>query len=174
MFEIALLGHPILRAPVAQIENVQDEHIQEFISELFQACAYYDGLGLAAPQVFRSLDIFVIASKPNRRYPDAEWIAPFAVINPIIHQYATEQDVACEACLSIPGIRAFVKRPIAVTVSYTTAAGERVKQSLTGFLARAFQHEYDHVRGKVYLDRVESTQSIIAHDEYLRQLKERE
>lgn len=90
------------------------------------------------------------------------------MINP---QFAALSDVkqkGWEGCLSIPGIRALVPRYSEIEITYTNEQSERVVLVLTDFVARVFQHEYDHLDGKVYLDSIESTLDIVAESEYLK------
>jgi len=93
---------------------------------------------------------------------------PTAVINPKIISASKEIAKDWEGCLSVPGIRALVPRHTSILVEYTTVTGKKVKKQYKDFIARIFQHEYDHLEGKVFLDRIESTKDIITDKEYLR------
>lgn len=163
---IAQLGNPILRQQAQLIENVRDERPQRLINDLIATTAASNGVGIAAPQVCESYRLFIVASRPNPRYPNAPEMEPTAMINPRIIAHSTEVVKGWEGCLSIPGIRGLVPRYQAIEVEYTTRDGELHRQELTDFVARIFQHEYDHLEGIVFLDRVESTHDLITEQEY--------
>jgi peptide deformylase len=91
---------------------------------------------------------------------------PTAMINPRIIAHSTERVKGWEGCLSLPGIRGLVPRYQAIEVEYITRDGQLHQQELTDFVARIFQHEYDHLDGIVFLDRVESTHDLMTEQEY--------
>ncbi|MBD2292002.1 peptide deformylase [Anabaena sphaerica FACHB-251] len=163
---IIQLGNPILRRKAAWVENIDDEHIQKLIDDLIVTVSQANGVGIAAPQVAESYCLFIVASRPSSRYPDAPEMDPTAMINPKIIAYSTEIAKGWEGCLSVPGIRGLVPRYQAIEIEYTDRHGKRGKQELTDFVARIFQHEYDHLEGKVFLDRVESTEELMTEAEY--------
>lgn len=163
---IAQLGNPILRKPAQLVENIQDQQLQNIIDALIVTVAASNGVGIAAPQVSEPYCLFILASRPNPRYPDAPEMEPTAMINPQIIAHSTEIVNGWEGCLSIPGIRGIVPRYQAIEVEYTTRQGKRNRQKLTDFVARIFQHEYDHLKGIVFLDRVEKTQNLMTEQEY--------
>ncbi len=107
-----------------------------------------------------------MASQPNKRYPNAPKMQPKAIINPKILSYGDEVEKDWEGCLSLPNVRGKVPRPTKIEVRYLTQNGEVVEEVLEGFLARIFQHEFDHLNGKVFIDRVESTLDIVMEREY--------
>lgn len=163
---IAQLGNPILRQKAQDINNIQDEGIQNLIDALIVTATASNGVGIAAPQVSESYRLFIVASRPNPRYPNAPLMKPTAMINPQIIAHSTEIVNGWEGCLSIPGIRGLVPRYQAVEVEYTTRDGKQNRQELTDFVARIFQHEYDHLDGIVFLDRIKNTQDLITEQEY--------
>ncbi|MGI8501196.1 MAG: peptide deformylase [Hassallia sp.] len=164
--KIIQLGNPILREKAADIENIQDEQIQKIIEDLLVTVADSNGVGIAAPQIAEQKRLFIIASRPNPRYPNAPKMEPTAMINPKITGHSNEVIKGWEGCLSIPGIRGLVPRYQMIEVEYTDRNGKFKKQELTDFVARIFQHEYDHFEGIVFLDRVESTFDIMTEQEY--------
>jgi peptide deformylase len=91
---------------------------------------------------------------------------PTAMINPKITAHSTEVVKGWEGCLSVPGIRGLVPRYQAIEVEYTDRNGKLQKQELTDFVARIFQHEYDHLDGIVFVDRLENTLEMITEQEY--------
>ncbi|MFP4574218.1 MAG: peptide deformylase [Coleofasciculus sp.] len=170
--EIAQLGNPILRQLARPIDNVQDESIQQLIEDLKAQAVAANGVGIAAPQVSQSCRLFIVASRPNPRYPNAPTMEPTAMINPQIVAHSAEVVKGWEGCLSIPGIRGLVPRYQAIEIEYTNQQGKPQRQQLTDFVARIVQHEYDHLNGIVFLDRVESTQDLITETEYQRRIGE--
>lgn len=164
--EIIQLGNPILRETAAIVESYSDKSLRKLIKELIKTTVKHKGVGIAAPQVSRSLRLIIIASHPTPRYPHAPQMEPTAMINPHLLTHGTETEKAWEGCLSIPGIRGLVPRYKNIAVEYTDIQGKTCHQELTDFVARIFQHEYDHLQGIVFLDRVESTQEIITELEY--------
>jgi peptide deformylase len=128
------------------------------------------GVGIAAPQVGKTVQLIVVASRPTLRYPHAPTMDPMAILNPQILSRSPELDLEWEGCLSIPGIRGLVVRSRRVVVAYLDRYGQAQEREFTGFPARIVQHEYDHLLGQVFLDRVESTQALISEQEYLKQM----
>ena len=124
------------------------------------------GVGIAAPQVYEPVAIFIVASRPTPRYPDAPLMEPEVVINPEILERSDEVVKGWEGCLSIPGIRGEVRRHRHIRVRYQTVAGPVVETRFSDFVARIVQHEDDHLRGIVFLDRLESTRDVITEKEY--------
>lgn len=163
---IIQLGNPILRQKAEFVNNIEDKTIQKLIDDLLITVSEANGVGIAAPQVAVGYRIFIVASRPNLRYPHAPLMEPTAMINPRIVNYSDEIVKDWEGCLSIPGIRGLVPRYKTIEVEYTDRYGKLEKQELTDFVARIFQHEYDHMSGLVFLDRVESTFDIVTEQEY--------
>ena len=163
---IVQLGSSILRQQAQIIENIQNEWLQQLIDNLIATATASNGVGIAAPQVSGSYRLFIVASRPNPRYPNAPEMEPTAMINPRIIAHSSETIKGWEGCLSIPSIRGLVPRYQAIEVEYTTRDGQLHQQELTDFVARIFQHEYDHLEGIVFLDRVESTNDLMSETEY--------
>ncbi|BAY42518.1 peptide deformylase [Scytonema sp. HK-05] len=166
LLPIIQLGDPILRQKATLVENINDDRIQKLIDDLTATVAQANGVGIAAPQVAESCRLFIVASRRNPRYPNAPSMEPTAMINPKIIASSTEIVKGWEGCLCIPGIRGLVPRSQAIEVEYTDRNGKLQKQELTDFVARIFQHEYDHLDGIVFLDRLESTLDIITEQVY--------
>ncbi|MEM6754291.1 MAG: peptide deformylase [Cyanobacteria bacterium P01_C01_bin.38] len=163
---IIQLGNPILRRKAEFIQDIDSKKIQKLIDDLLLTVKEANGVGIAAPQVANSSRVFIVASRPNLRYPNAPSMEPTAMINPRIVDCSNELVKDWEGCLSIPGIRGLVPRYRTIEVEYTDRYGSLVHQKLTDFVARIFQHEYDHFEGLVFLDRVESTLDIVTEQEY--------
>lgn len=166
---IAQLGHPVLRQRAKQVDDILGFECQQLIKTMMATVAEAGGLGIAAPQVHHSLRIFIMCSKPNQRYPDAPLMEPTAIINPEICEYSTEVEKGWEGCLSVPSIRGLVPRHKSITVKYFDQNGVEHIKELTSFIARIFQHEFDHLNGLTFMDRVESNQDLISEREWYRQ-----
>lgn len=166
LLQIAQLGNPVLRQQSQFVNNIQDQRLQQLIDALIATAVASNGVGIAAPQVSQSFRLFIVASRPNPRYPNAPQMEPTAMINPQIIAHSPEVVKGWEGCLSVPGIRGLVPRYEGIEVEYTNRNGKIHRQVFTDFVARIFQHEYDHLDGIVFLDRVESTQDIMAEQEY--------
>jgi peptide deformylase len=166
--QIAQLGQPVLREVAGRIADVADPAVQALIDDMLVTVADANGVGIAAPQVFEPFSLFIVASRPNPRYPDAPEMEPTAMINPEILRASGEKEKGWEGCLSIPGLRGLVPRHARIAVRYLTRSGELREEEYSGFLARVFQHEFDHVNGMLFIDRVESTLELMTEKEYLR------
>ena len=166
LIRVAELGNPILRKKAKKVKDIKDKKIKKLIKELLTVLLKINGVGMAAPQLFQSQRIFIVASHPNKRYPHAPMMKPLVVINPKIISYNNKKEKGWEGCLSIPEVRALVPRFTEINVEFTNKTGKRVKKTFKDFIARIFQHEYDHLEGLVFLDRVEGNKDIISDSEY--------
>jgi peptide deformylase len=166
--QIAQLGQTVLRSETSLIDDPFDPLVQSIIEDMLATVAEVGGVGIAAPQVFEPLRLFIVASSPNPRYPHAPAMEPKPMLNPEILWLSDETEKGWEGCLSIPGIRGPVPRSVKIGVSYLTRDGIRREEELSGFLARIFQHEYDHISGLVFLDRVEDNSELVTEREYQR------
>jgi peptide deformylase len=172
--QIALLGHPVLRTTAAPVPLPASDPIRALVDDMRVTLHEADGVGIAAPQVYESAALFIVASRPNPRYPDAPLMEPEIVVNPEIVERSAELAKDWEGCLSIPGIRGNVPRHRRIRVRYQTLEGDEVERELSDFVARIFQHEDDHLRGIVFLDRLESTGDVISEREYQKRFARRE
>lgn len=167
---ICELGNPVLRNQAHPVENIREERIQTLIDHLIVTAAQANGVGIAAPQVGVGDRLFIIASRPTLRYPQAPVMEPTAMINPKIINHSDGTIKGWEGCLSVPGIRGLVPRYQALEVEYINREGKLCHQHLTDFVARIFQHELDHLNGIVFVDRVESTQDLVTEAEYQKRI----
>ncbi len=166
--EITELGNSVLRRRADTVKDIRDKKIQKLIDDMVATVAEAHGAGLAAPQVDSSLRIFVMAEHPGERYPDAGEMEARVVINPKIISASKTMEKGWEGCLSIPGVRGLVPRHKSISVRYTDREGNSVKSTFSDFVARVFQHEYDHLNGIVFLDRMDSLQEIVTEKEYIK------
>ncbi|MCK4441109.1 MAG: peptide deformylase [Sulfurovaceae bacterium] len=144
---IAQLGAEVMRKVAIPIEKIKSKETQELIDDLLLTCIDSRGMGIASTQISVSKRLFIMASNPNSRYPNAPKIKPKAIINPEILFYSDEIEKDWEGCLSLPNLRAKVPRSERIEVRYFTRDREEVQKVLEGFLARIFQHEFDHLNG---------------------------
>ena len=170
ILDIAELGNPILRCQSQAIDRVREPKILQLIEDLIATAELNNGVGIAAPQVSQSYRLFIVASRPSIRYPQAPKMHPTAMINPTIISYSGEIVKDWEGCLSVPGLRGLVPRDRAIEVEYTTITGDRVRKIFTDFIARIFQHELDHLDGIVFLDRLASKDDLYTEAEYQKRI----
>ncbi|MBD1915417.1 MULTISPECIES: peptide deformylase [Cyanophyceae] len=160
------LGNPVLRQIAQPVVAVDDGAVQQLIDQLLVTVRNANGVGIAAPQLGHSLRILVIASRPNLRYPHAPLMEPTVLINPRLVAASDEMGMGWEGCLSVPGMRGQVPRHQTVEVEYCDRHGQPHRQIWEGFVARIFQHEVDHLEGKVFLDRVQSEADLLTEAAY--------
>lgn len=168
--EILQLGHPDLRQPAQPINNSHNQSIQKLINEMLIQMEQASGVGIAAPQLGIAQQLIIIASRPTLRYPQAPTMNPLPMLNPQIVAHASTQEKGWEGCLSVPGIRGLVPRYTSITVDYLDRYGQQQQQTFYDFVARIFQHEFDHLCGIVFIDRVERTTELISEQEYQHQI----
>jgi len=173
LLQVAQLGHPFLREKAKRIETkkITEPFIQNLIDNMIATVQEVDGVGVAAPQVYEPLRLFIVASHPSPRYPKAPKMKPTAIINPKIISSSPEMIKGWEGCLSIPGIRSKVLRHKQIKVKYTTRDAKKTTKTFNGFIARIFQHEYDHLEGIVFLDRLVDFKETITEKEYQKIMK---
>lgn len=164
--EIAQLGNPVLRQKAHLITQYQDLQLQTLIDDLLMTVKQAHGVGIAAPQVSQSLQLFIVASRPTLRYPYAPVMEPMPMLNPRILSFSQTKVKDWEGCLSVPNHRGLVPRYQTIQVEYCDRHGQLQTATLTDFVARIFQHEYDHLQGIVFVDRVEDPQDLISEAEY--------
>lgn len=151
---LAYYGDPILRKKTEQVKEINDE-IRKFIQDMIETLDAEDGIGLAAPQVHRSLAVFLVRA-PIFEQDGRSW-KPGTLrifINPKILAYSDQQWETDEACLSIPGLSANVMRPVKIEIETSDLLGNRSVQEYSGLEARIVMHENDHINGVLYIDRV--------------------
>lgn len=156
ILKVCRLGHPVLRqvaAPVP-VEEVATPEIQRLIDDMIETLREYDGVGLAAPQVHISKQIAVLEVEKNPRYPEAPPVPLTVLINLRITVLREETVDGWEGCLSIPDLRGVVPRYRELRVEAFDRQGKKLDFIAKDFHARVVQHEYDHLQGKVYLDRL--------------------
>jgi peptide deformylase len=163
--KIARMGEPILRkvaAPVAR-ERIGTPAFEQLIEDMIETMYDAEGAGLAAPQIYESLQLCVIELRDNPRYPGLPVIPLTVLINPTLEPLVSSPDgpadseaiAVYEGCLSVPGVRGRVRRPRKVRVRGLDRAGSPVDQIWEGFHAAVVQHETDHLFGRLFVDRAD-------------------
>ncbi|MGV7219924.1 MAG: peptide deformylase [Nitrospinales bacterium] len=169
--KIAKLGNPILRqnaqpVDLEELTGSGNQEIQAFIDDLIEIMRIEDGVGIAAPQVSRSIQIVIVEYAGNERYPGKPDIQLMVLVNPKITRYSKEMDEGWEGCLSLSNLRGLVQRSKEVTVEAYNRDGQKTVIEAEGFLAVVLQHEIDHLNGKVFLDRMNDMTKLCFQDEY--------
>lgn len=150
---IYLYGQPVLRRATEEIGSDYPE-IKQLIEDMFETLTNADGCGLAAPQIGKSIRLFVVdGSELGEDYPDCKDFKK-VFINPEIVEESEETAIYNEGCLSLPGISENVVRPATITINYLDENFEEHEEQYTGFQARIILHEYDHLEGNVFTDKV--------------------
>ncbi len=151
---IYLYGHPVLRQEAEDIEPDYPE-LQQLISDMFETMYHSDGVGLAAPQIGKAISVIVIdGTVLADKFPECKDLK-FALINPELEIIEDEAPVSREeGCLSLPGLSEPVKRHEHVRLNWLDENFQEHEQEFKGFAARIIQHEFDHLLGTVYTDRV--------------------
>ena len=170
VLKVAKLGNPILRQISKQVDLKelagQQGELQNFIDDMIDTMREEDGVGLAAPQVNRSLQIVVLEYENNERYPDESSIPVTVLVNPVLSDYGEEKVLGWESCLSLVDFRGLVPRSTSVTLKAYDRDGDRIEKRATGFEAVVLQHEIDHLNGKVFLDRMEDLTKLAYQEEF--------
>lgn len=153
IYPIVIYGHPILRKVAAEIDK-DYPGLQQLVSDMFETMYYSDGLGLAAPQIGKSIRIFVIDGTPLAE--DEPELAGFkkVFINAHITERSSDLIPMNEGCLSIPNLREEVLRESRVRINYYDENWEYHDDVFEGYKARVVQHEYDHLDGIMFTDKV--------------------
>jgi len=170
ILKVARLGHPAVRkvaAPISQ-EEIRSDKIQDLIDSMIETMREYDGVGLAAPQVHVSKQVAVLEVNANFRYPDAPKVPLTILINPKITSRSKKIIEAWEGCLSIPDMRGVVPRNDSLVCEAFDREGKPIELGVDGFFARVIQHEWDHLQGNVFLDRMTNLRSLSHLSEFAR------
>lgn len=154
ILKIARMGHPVLRQKSKAIDpgKINGPQVQQLIRDMFETMVEYNGVGLAAPQVHTPVRLLIAGGamdddgRPQLR----------VMINPEITVLdGNVREGMYEGCLSLPGLRGYVERPAHIRVRFLDQQGRMVDLELKGFPAIVMQHEYDHLEGILYVDRIE-------------------
>jgi peptide deformylase len=178
--DIVQYGHPVLRQRCRPVTEVTDELVQ-LVADMLETMVDANGVGLAAPQVGEDIRLAVIDVshdpecvsflKVNGEDAELDSIMPLVFINPEL-AYSEHKESATEGCLSIRGIRADVRRPAAVKATLPQLDGSVLEIETDGLLARALQHEIDHLNGVLFVDRLSTVAKVSMKNRLKRLLAE--
>lgn len=159
---IVKYGHPVLRKPGAKVDAITPEILQ-LVADMIETMHAAQGVGLAAHQVGHPLQICVLDVRDAKDRPswmekegrrvDIDSCMPLVLINPYLEAEG-EREVGPEGCLSFPEIYADIARPAIVKVTALNEQGQPISFRCGGLLARAVQHEFDHLKGVLFIDRI--------------------
>ncbi len=169
--KIIRMGHPHLREPAGAVpkELLDTEPFERLIEDMVDTLHDYGGIGLAAPQIDEPLRLAIIEIPGGpSRYGEIEGMPLTVFVNPAITVLDPAKAGFWEGCLSVPGLRGFVERPQHERVDYTTREGASASLELQGFWATVFQHEFDHLDGVLYVDRIEDPTKLVFEEEFTR------
>ena len=159
---IAQIGTPILRERAREVtaDELRSDDVQRFIDDLVETMRDANGAGLAATQVYRGLRICAIEVANNPRYPYKPKIPLTVLVNPVLTPLSSEMFDNYEGCLSVPDLRGVVPRHAELHVQALDRHGNAIDREVRGITAGTFQHEVDHLDGKLFVDRVADTTSL--------------
>lgn len=153
--DILKMGDPRLLTVAKPIADIDHPAVRAAITDMYDTMHDAKGFGLAAPQIGIDLRIMIFGITPNKYHPDEKPVPLTTLINPWIEMLTHERDQKPESCLSVPGMRGLVPRFTYIRYGGTLEDGEELEREARGFHARLFQHEFDHLDGILYPQRIE-------------------
>ncbi len=175
--KVLRMGHPVLRQVARPVpaEAIGGAGLAALVKDMTDTLHDYGGIGLAAPQIGEPLRLAIVEiSGGPSRYGEIPPMPLTVFINPTIEVLDPAVRGYWEGCLSVPGLRGFVERPQHVRVGFTNLEGAAETFELRGFLATVFQHEFDHLDGTLYVDRLADPKLLAFDQEFERYLAPRE
>ena len=175
--KIIRMGHPNLRRSARPLlpEELESEELHRLVGDMIDTLHDYGGVGLAAPQVNEGLRLAIVEVPGGAtRYGELAHTPLTVCVNPEIEVLDPASAGYWEGCLSIPGLRGWVERPQHIRVRHLDLQGQAREIEARGFLATIFQHEFDHLDGRLYVDRVTDSTRLVFEDEYVRYILPRE
>lgn len=170
ILKVARLGYPSLRTesqPIA-VDEIKKPEFQRLIDDMVETMHEYHGVGLAAPQVHLPIQLAVLQVQNHPRYPDMPSVPLTVLINPEVTVIDRSTIDEWEGCLSIPDLRGMVPRFKELRVKALDRNGEPLDFIAKDFHARVIQHETDHLKGHVYIDRMPNLRRLGFLDEWQR------
>lgn len=153
IYPIVIFGSETLRKPSVELTPDYPE-LPKLIEDMFLTMSSAEGVGLAAPQIGKNIRLFVVDCSPWAEDDPACQDFRRAFINPEIYEVSEQTDLFNEGCLSLPGLHEDVRRPVAIRMRYLDEQFVEHDEEFDGYRARVIQHEYDHLEGKVFTDRL--------------------
>lgn len=168
--KIATIGHPVLRLPARRVspEELAAPETQRFIDDLVATMRDANGAGLAANQVHEPIQICAIEVSDNPRYPYKPNIPLTVLVNPELEPVGDETFENYEGCLSVPDLRGVVERHLHLRLRALDRRGQPIDEVVHGLKAGTVQHEVDHLRGVLFVDRVADPRTLTTWAEYRR------
>ena len=160
--KIAHIGHPVLRERAREVtrEELASQAMQQLVDDLIETMRDANGAGLAAIQVYEPVRIVVMEVQGNPRYPYKPKIPLTVLVNPVLTPVGEETFSNYEGCLSVPNLRGRVSRWARLHVRAWDRAGQDIDATIAGITAGTYQHEVDHLDGRMFVDRVTDTGSL--------------
>ena len=169
--KIIRMGHPTLRqvaAPMAASE-INSDAVHRLVADMVDTLHDYGGIGLAAPQINEPVRLAIIEiAGGHTRYGEIAAVPLTVFINPEIEVINPTEAGYWEGCLSVPGLRGFVERAQHIRITALDQTGAPLTMELEGFLATVFQHEFDHLDGRLYIDRLQDPTRLVFDEEFER------
>ena len=162
---IVAFGDPVLKMEAKEIDN-KFSGLDSLLEDMWETMYEAEGVGLAAPQVGESIRLFIADGSPFGEGEDGDPDClgfKRVMINPVIFESSDETSMMEEGCLSIPGIREEIERPVSIKIEYYNENWDLVEESLSGIAARIVQHEYDHLDGVMIPDHISSVKRRLLH-----------
>ncbi|MBX3707908.1 MAG: peptide deformylase [Pseudomonadales bacterium] len=169
--DIIRMGHPTLRRPARPVgeAELRSKALRTLVDDMIDTLHHAGGIGLAAPQIDVPLRVAIIEIPGGRtRYGEIAPMPLTVFVNPTIEVLDPATAGYWEGCLSVPGLRGYVERPQHVRVRARDLANRPVELELQGFLATVFQHEFDHLDGRLYIDRITDPTRLAFEEEFER------
>jgi peptide deformylase len=168
--KIAQVGHPVLRTRAREVtkDELRSSAMQSFIDDLVETMHDANGAGLAAIQIYEPIRIVAMEVRDNPRYPYKPKIPLTILANPVLEPLGTETFLNFEGCLSVPNLRGRVPRIARLRVTGWDRDGNDVDAIIQGITAGTYQHECDHLDGKLFIDRVEDPSTFCTWENFER------
>jgi len=166
---IIRMGHPTLRTPARPLTaaEIGSAETRALVEDMIDTLHHAGGIGLAAPQIDVPLRLAIIEiDGATSRYGDIPAMPLTVFVNPEIEVLTDDRAGFWEGCLSVPGLRGWVERPQHVRVRAQDLEGQAIDLELEGFLATVFQHEFDHLDGRLYIDRMTDPTRLMFEEEF--------
>jgi peptide deformylase len=165
-------GNPILRrkAKNVPLKTIRTPAFKKLVQQMLYTMRRAQGVGLAAPQINKPLQLAVMEMHPTKTRPRLPHKGPIVVVNPKLVGVSKNKKRDWEGCLSFRNVRGHVPRSTTITVQYLNEKWESIREQATGFWARIFQHEIDHLNGIVYVDRMDDMRTLMTKKEFVKRI----
>jgi peptide deformylase len=170
LLKIARMGHPMLRAPARPVEDPSAPWVRRLVDDMIETMEDAGGTGIAAPQVHMPwrIVVFRVGGERLTELPGDTEQDLSVLINPVLEPIGDERALAWEGCLSVPGLRGVVPRPLRIRYRALGVDGAAIERAVAGFHARVVQHECDHLDGILYPQRMTDHRLLVFTEELQR------